>query len=643
MAITQKSRWDDVGVEPPAGEARYVAGEQPIAEYDNWFNKAVVDDIAALNAYLDSLGLANGVLTKDIDADGHNITNVGNVLPKSDNAYNLGSESARWANLHVLAGTVYGILKCGSEKDIADNFEIKRPNNTAGTAAGFNIQLQDSAGNWTPYAAMYGQIVDPTDGSETGKIRFFTRIGGSWAARLEIDGSGNLVPVVDSTYNLGSASLRWKKVNSVSVVSDYVKAKWQGVEIIYVSPDGGGDGSSPGSPTTLDDALTRARARRVVIILADGEYHISKNYDLFGDYIMIKSKSDDASKVKIVFDTHVYGKYNVSYGLRLFGNAVLNFTKVTLENAPKANADYGWSVGGGAWAPITVTGDMEKYGVVMFSNCIVNQTRDYFISAKHGAGAVILSRTTINMSEDAIAFICNNFGVVNIGWYNSSITSGYKLTTGLQGRDVLFSGNISSVSVSKTWFSEVPESVIPKSDNAYDLGSASARWKNLYLAGEIYLDGDIHSSSLIKLDPGIILFDDANEIRVWSSLNWSIYTLALGGGSVGADPLWIVNADGTVVHAKFTADGTFYGKSMYPNYPNNDNVHSLGSSSLRWANVYAVNIYAGDINLDNKWRITEYDENGKLMNGVRILNDRGEEVFKITEDGVWFKGKKIAE
>ena len=57
MAINQKSRWDDVGVEPPAGEARYQAGEQPIAEYDNWFNKAVVDDIAALNAWLDNLGI----------------------------------------------------------------------------------------------------------------------------------------------------------------------------------------------------------------------------------------------------------------------------------------------------------------------------------------------------------------------------------------------------------------------------------------------------------------------------------------------------------------------------------------------------------------------------------------------------------
>lgn len=57
MAITQKSRWDDVGQEPPAGDAKYVAGEQPIAEYDNWFNKAVADDISAINAWLDNLGI----------------------------------------------------------------------------------------------------------------------------------------------------------------------------------------------------------------------------------------------------------------------------------------------------------------------------------------------------------------------------------------------------------------------------------------------------------------------------------------------------------------------------------------------------------------------------------------------------------
>jgi len=346
---------------------------------------------------------------------------------------------------------------------------------------------------------------------------------------------GNVLPNSDNTYSLGSESVRWKEVNSVSVVSNHVKAKWQDIETIYVSPDGGGDGSSPDKPTTLDDALTRSRARRVVIVLADGEYHIRKNYELFGDYIEIKSQSGDASKVKIVFDTYVSGGVNLSYGLHLL-NTILVLRGVTLENAPKADDSLGWGVSGQMGTPIVVGGSTPcKWGTVFIHGCVVSQTRDYFILSKHTCGVVSIRDSTINMSGDAIALIINSFGGVCIGWYNSSITSGYKLTTGLQGRDVLFSGNINSVSASKTWFSEVPESVLPKSDNAYD----------------------------------------------------------------------------------------------------------LGSESLRWANVYAVNIYAGDINLDNNWRITEYDENGKLMNGVRILNARGEEVLRITEDGVWFKGKKI--
>ena len=34
--------------------------------------------------------------------------------------------------------------------------------------------------------------------------------------------------------------------------------------------------------------------------------------------------------------------------------------------------------------------------------------------------------------------------------------------------------------------------------------------------------------------------------------------------------------------------------------PKLDNIHSLGSSSLRWANVYAVNVYTGDLNFEEK-------------------------------------------
>ena len=54
MAISQKTHWDDAGTEPGAGLAKYAVNEQPIANWDNWFNKATVDDIAAIIAAFES-------------------------------------------------------------------------------------------------------------------------------------------------------------------------------------------------------------------------------------------------------------------------------------------------------------------------------------------------------------------------------------------------------------------------------------------------------------------------------------------------------------------------------------------------------------------------------------------------------------
>jgi len=75
--------------------------------------------------------------------------------------------------------------------------------------------------------------------------------------------------------------------------------------------------------------------------------------------------------------------------------------------------------------------------------------------------------------------------------------------------------------------------------------------------------------------------------------------------------------------------------------PSDDNTYVLGTSDYRWKEVYAVDVYTGDVVLQNGWRIVEYDDNKNLFNGVRILNDKGEEIFKITEDGLYFKGKKV--
>jgi hypothetical protein len=83
MAITQKTRWDDTGQEPPAGSAKYVAGEQPIAEYDNWFNYSTAKDIESLNKELSGRILSKGNTTSATVTE-TTLTLKQEVLPDND-------------------------------------------------------------------------------------------------------------------------------------------------------------------------------------------------------------------------------------------------------------------------------------------------------------------------------------------------------------------------------------------------------------------------------------------------------------------------------------------------------------------------------------------------------------------------------
>lgn len=67
--------------------------------------------------------------------------------------------------------------------------------------------------------------------------------------------------------------------------------------------------------------------------------------------------------------------------------------------------------------------------------------------------------------------------------------------------------------------------------------------------------------------------------------------------------------------------------------PDADNTYDLGSDTLRWANIYAVNIYAstlvrvGDLVFSNSWRISEDERHGLVL----ISPDGRKYRFKLEE------------
>jgi len=67
MTVTMTARWDNVGTVIPAAAAEYMVAEQPIAEYDNWFNYNIVADIQAVIDDVINKYNANTILKADSD------------------------------------------------------------------------------------------------------------------------------------------------------------------------------------------------------------------------------------------------------------------------------------------------------------------------------------------------------------------------------------------------------------------------------------------------------------------------------------------------------------------------------------------------------------------------------------------------
>jgi hypothetical protein len=67
MAVSMTAFWNNVGTVIPGGDAEYVVAEQPIAEYDNWFNYNIVADIQAVIDDVINKFNANTILKADTD------------------------------------------------------------------------------------------------------------------------------------------------------------------------------------------------------------------------------------------------------------------------------------------------------------------------------------------------------------------------------------------------------------------------------------------------------------------------------------------------------------------------------------------------------------------------------------------------
>ena len=205
MAITQETHWDNVGTEPGAGDAEYVAGQQPISEHDNWFNWSAAKDVENLIAALENVATGHdhdGANSKRVDGSDVVNTPAGNVAATDVQAAINELDTEKLANATFDANT---ILKADSNDTpaaltIAEQTLIGRI--TAGVITALTVTQVRTLLN----------VADSADATPTGVIFPY---GGAAAPSgfLLCDGSAvsrttyaDLFAVISDSYGVGDGS-----------------------------------------------------------------------------------------------------------------------------------------------------------------------------------------------------------------------------------------------------------------------------------------------------------------------------------------------------------------------------------------------------------------------------------------------------
>ena len=151
---------------------------------------------------------------------------------------------------------------------------------------------------------------------------------------------------------------------------------------------------------------------------------------------------------------------------------------------------------------------------------------------------------------------------------------------------------------------DVNSSITPNTDDAYDLGSSSKEWRNLYIDGTANIDtlsADSATLTTADIDGGTV--DGAT----------------IGGSTPAAGTFTTLVANGDVDLGDATSDTiTATGRFDSDLVPSADGTYDLGSSSLEWNDLYIDGTANIDtLNADSS-TLTTVDINGGDIDGTAI-------------------------
>jgi len=546
-----------------------------------------------------------------INIDSHVDTIFGcNVRPHSDNAYDLGSSSYQWRNLYLGNQLIIGgdvVLYRGGTNilETDDQFRIRYAGSwdqlvfdtTSADSRIAKVKV-GSSNNWlwldayadTGYLAVVGffrGVVDGKprirflkgDGQPDGGIEVFPREG-----KIEFDGDTNLyrsaadvlktddnfdclalriggtevitsgrvlqniasvaqslLPDTDNTRDLGSSSYRWKRGYFYEYLWVYEVLRPGIVERF------GSWGNEPTIPR-LNNVLALADQRFTVTVSATPTSGGVAN--MFDHSFESSTRWDTTVTYPVTIEIDLGGTYHyfTAVGVYFVFGRYPGYVKIEIYNTNTSAWETLKEVSGNTSSHVYWVGGQSYVGKIRI-------TLDEPTANPHNEIAVALI-----YAESSALMKVKGGGHPH---FPDLMINGYEVIT--SGRILQ---NIASVA----------QSLLPNSDNAYDLGSSSYRWRNVYLRSRLYISGTGNLEwSLHSNGEHLEIREPEDGDKIWFKME----------DGVGIH----LNPDGTQVLSILTGQITPY-KSIVPS---SDNALDLGSSSYRWRNGY----FSGNVNLSD--------------------------------------------
>ena len=462
-----------------------------------------------------------------------------NIIPRIDNEGKLGKSGQRWAQGNFVTGS-FGEVSSSLVPDTNTTYDLGSATKQWNTINVGTISASGHISGSSTSTGSFGKLEVAGNSTLTGDIT----IGGNMtlgdadtdSLAITADLTSNLIPNADNTYNLGSDSKRWDSV--------------------YLS----GSISASGGPHSIISATTIDLDAEGALTLDGGSITIGGDTDVAVD-IDTTTLDIDASGAVTIDSTST---------ILISGDGGATFSDDTeaLVYDGSGNVDFD-----------TVALDIDSSGAVTIDStagvsidagAASNLSTSAGALTIHGAGGVNLGTTAdVAFDIDTSTLDIDSSGAVTIdtsaGQISLNGATGINLTGG-----VTASGDF-----------------IPATTNAYDLGSSTQAWKELFVTTSSikFVDNEgTVKQQIIATERGISFTSGSGAVADISGSIISGSALHIeGSGKITGD----LTLGGNITVGDADTDAITLSADVTSNIiPNASDSYNLGSDSQRWDTLY---------------------------------------------------------